>query len=179
MPATPHETGHPIPRPLRVRNRTFLALEARFAARAEGLVNTIINRALGGDPAAMRLCLERALPVGRGRPPPIQLPPVESPDDARRAMAEVTAALGAGTITIREAVQLLDAVASHLGHIPAIETVRKAARIEADLAKAAGAIGIDHVFTISEGPQAARAAAVAAAANTEPSASPDDARSTS
>jgi len=137
MPATPDQTGHLRARPLRVRNRTALALEALFAAQAKGIINAIIDRALGGDPAGMRLCLEHALPVGRGRPPPIQLPTVESPDDARRATAEVTAALGAGTITIREAVRLLDAVASHLGHIPAIEPVRKAARIEVELAQAA------------------------------------------
>src|SRR6266852_921559 len=131
-----------------------------------------LSQGQSGHPAAMRLCLARALPVGRGRPLPIRLPPVENPEDMRKAVADIDAAFAAGTITIREAAVLLGALDGHMGHIPGIEALRKAARVEADLAKAAAALGIDHVCTISEGPQAARAAAVAAAAATRAPADP-------
>jgi hypothetical protein len=171
--------GNPGDRARGARNKATLALEAMFDAQAEELVHAIIDRAVGGHPAAMRLCLERALPVGRGRPLPIRLPPLENPEDMRKAIAEISAAFGAGTITIREAAMLLGAFEGHMGHIPAIETLRKAARVEADLAKAAAALGIDRFITISEGPQAARAAAVAAAGKSDaPADPPGDARRT-
>jgi len=160
MSSTPSPAADP---PWRGRNRAILAREAWFQAQADAMVRTIVWLATGGHAAAMRLCLRCALPVGRGRPMPIRLPALESPEKQQYAVGQIAGGLHYGLITVREALALLDAIAAKGGHIPDIAQVRKIARLEESLARAAAAIGIDHAFTISEGPVAAREAAVAAA----------------
>jgi hypothetical protein len=127
------------------------------------MVREIVWRATGGHPAAMRMCLKFALPVGRGRPLPVRLPPLESPKKQRKAARTIAVAMAHGFLTLREGVQLLEAIEAQGGHIPGIEIVRKHAAIEASIANAAAAMGLDHDLTISEGPVAARAGAIAAA----------------
>lgn len=103
-------------------------------------------RAEGGDPVAMRLCMQRAVPVRRG--PPLPLGPVEDRAGARRAIAEITAALDGGRINIRQTMASLDALGDHVRRLPGVAAVRAAARVEADLARVMGAMGLDHVFTV-------------------------------
>jgi hypothetical protein len=137
------------------RNRELLAAEARFGAWAERLVGRIMARAEGGDPVAMRLCMQRAVPVRRG--PPLPLTPAETPGDVRRAMAQIAAALDAGRINIRQAMACLDALGDDVRRLPGVAAVRAAARIEADLAQVMGAMGLDHVFTVPPRSPAAHA----------------------
>jgi hypothetical protein len=132
--------------PLAARNRPLLAAEARFGAWAERLVGRVIARAEGGDPVAMRLCMARAVPVGRR--PPLALGPVEDRAGARRAIGEITAALGAGRINIRQTAACLAALGEQGRNLPGLAAVRAAAQVEADLAQATGAMGMDHFFTV-------------------------------
>jgi hypothetical protein len=145
---------HPAP-PLASRNRGLLAAEARFGAWAERLVGRVMARAEGGDPVAMRLCMARAVPVGRR--PPLALAPVEDRDGARGAIAEITAALKDGRINIRQTVACLAALGDQGRDLPGLAAVRAAAQVEADLAQAMGAMGMDHFFTVPPATVAARA----------------------
>src|SRR5205823_1160155 len=88
---------------------------------------------------------------------------LETPQEREAAVRQIGAGLNRGLLTVREAALLLGAIEARGGHIPDIAEVRRVARLETGLAKAAAAIGIDHTFTISQGPRAARAAAIAAA----------------
>jgi hypothetical protein len=81
-----------------------------FEAEAEEAVRNVIDRAKDGQPAAMRLCMERAVPTGRNRPLAIALPPIKTPDDAEAAVEVVTAELGAGNLTIQEASSLISLI---------------------------------------------------------------------
>jgi hypothetical protein len=146
--------------PLAARNRDLLAAEARFGAWAERLVGGVIARAEGGDPAAMRLCMARAVPVGRR--PPLPLGPVADRGGARRAIGEIAAALCAGRINIRQTAACLAALGEQGRDLPGLAAVRAAAKVEADLAQAMGAMGTDHFFTV---PPARAAAAEATNAN--------------
>jgi hypothetical protein len=78
-----------------------------MAERAEEVVESIRDRAKNGEPAAMRLYLERVLPTGRNRPLAIELPVIETPDDAQAALAVVTGELAAGNLTVSEAAALV------------------------------------------------------------------------
>jgi hypothetical protein len=138
-------TAH-APSALASRNRDLLAAEARFGAWADRLVGRVIARAEGGDPAAMRLCMARAVPVGRR--PPLALAPVEDRDSARRAIEEITAALDAGRINVRQTMACLMALGEQGRDLPGLAAVRAAARVEADLAQTMGAMGMDHFFTV-------------------------------
>jgi hypothetical protein len=134
------------PAPFAARNRDLLAAEARFGAWAERLVGRVMARAEGGDPAAMRLCMARAVPVGRRLP--LALGPIDDPGDARRAIGEITAALCAGRINIRQTAACLAALGDQGRDLPGLAAVRAAAKVEADLAKVMGSMGIDHIFTV-------------------------------
>jgi hypothetical protein len=149
------------PAPFAARNRDLLAAEARFGAWAERLVGRVMARAEGGDPAAMRLCMARAVPVGRR--PPVALGPVEDRDSARRAIAEITAAVAAGRINIRQTVACLAALGDQGRSLAGLAAVHAAAKVEADLAQVMGAMGMDHFFTVPLAAQGARPAAVATA----------------
>jgi hypothetical protein len=110
MRFTPGQSGNPAGRPPGSRNRKTLACEALFEAEAEEAVRNVIDRAKDGQPAAMRLCMERAVPTGRNRPLAIALPPIKTPDDAEAAVEVVTAELGAGNLTIQEASSLISLI---------------------------------------------------------------------
>ena len=67
MRFTPGQSGNPAGRPPGSRNKKTLAFEAAYEAEAEEAVRNVMDRAKGDQPAAMRLCMERAVPTGRNR----------------------------------------------------------------------------------------------------------------
>jgi hypothetical protein len=88
--------------------------------------------------------MERILPAGRGRPLPIELPPVRSTEDAQVAAGVIMDALKQGALSAREAVDLINVVGALTRLNGAIELIKKMARRE--VAKAAQTLGYDHFF---------------------------------
>jgi hypothetical protein len=144
MTFNPGQSGNPAGRAAGSRNKKTLAAEARLFEHAEELVNDLVKRAKNGEPAAMRLCMERILPAGRGRPLPIELPPVRSTEDAQVAAGVIMDALKQGALSAREAVDLINVVGALTRLNGAIELIKKMARRE--VAKAAQTLGYDHFF---------------------------------
>jgi len=70
---------------------------------AEGLTRKAVEAALGGDMAALRLCLDRIVPPRRERPVNFRIPPLKSAEDAAVAMAAITEAVAAGELLLGEA----------------------------------------------------------------------------
>jgi hypothetical protein len=83
------------------------------------LTRKAVELALGGDPTAMRLCIERVLPACRERAVKFALPPIESAGDIAAAMRAVTSALADGAITPGEAATIAAVVDTF---VRAIET---------------------------------------------------------
>jgi Family of unknown function (DUF5681) len=106
----PGQSGNPGGRPPGARNRKTLEVEALLAEQAVETAKDILDRAQRGEPAAMRLCMERIAPVGANRPILIELPPVDTPDDVAAAARAVMKALCDGAISAREAISLLTVV---------------------------------------------------------------------
>ena len=57
----------------------------------------------GGDPTAMRLCIERLIPVRKGRPVVFDLPAIETAADVANALGAIAGAMAAGELTPDEA----------------------------------------------------------------------------
>ena len=152
MTFVPGQSGNPTWRLIGALGKKTLALEAAFAAKAEALVDGVIDRAKAGHPAAMRLCMERALPIGRGRPLPIKLPVVRTAADAEAAVMEIMGALGEGAITVRETADLLRVVEGLTRTVGSIDFIKKFARKE--VAKAAAQLGMEHFFAGPPAPPA-------------------------
>ena len=136
-------SGNPAGRDPGSRNKRTIAAEEKLLARADDLVDDLVDRALRGEPAAMRLCAERVLPV-RGRPLPIDLPPIRHLDDAQTAAGVIVTALKEGALSAREAVDLLRVVEGLTRLTGTVGICKKIARRE--VARAAQTLGFEHFF---------------------------------
>ncbi len=70
----PGQSGNPSGRPRGSLNRTTLAAQTLLDGEAEKLTRKAVEMALAGDPAALRICIDRVLPPRRDRPVSIYLP---------------------------------------------------------------------------------------------------------
>ena len=150
MTFKPGQSGNPGGRAVGSRNKKTLAAEAALFDHAKELVDDLVRRAKNGEPAAMRLAMERILPAGRGRPLPIDLPSIRSTEDAHAAVDVIMDALKEGAISAREAVDLLRVVEGLTRLTAVIPFIQKVARRE--VAKAAQTLGLEHFLA---GPPAA------------------------
>src|SRR6516165_5398185 len=119
MPYEKGECGNPAGRPLGSRNRATLLMESLMADDAEAIGRKAIEMAKGGDLAAIRLCLDRLAPTRKGKPVPIELPPLEKPADSVAAAAKIAAGVASGELTPSEAAELAKVVEVY---VRAIET---------------------------------------------------------
>ena len=99
----PGQSGNPSGRPHGSRNKATLALEAILDGEGEAITRKAIEKALEGDTAALRLCLERIYPPRKSRPIALELPPIETADDVTKAHGTVIGAMAIGDITPEEA----------------------------------------------------------------------------
>src|ERR1051325_11603484 len=93
------QSGNPSGRPKGARNTTTVALENLLNGQAQALTQKAIDLALAGDITALRLCLDRILPVRKHRPVNFDLPPVNSAADAAKIASAVLTAVAIGELT--------------------------------------------------------------------------------
>lgn len=105
-PFKPGQSGNPKGRPRGARNRATVAAEALLEGEAEALTRKAVELALAGDVTALRLCMERLVPPRKDRPVCLDLPPINGPEDAQKAVNAVLAAVAAGRLTPSEAAAL-------------------------------------------------------------------------
>jgi hypothetical protein len=122
----PFGPGNPG-RPKGARNKTTLAVEMLFDGEAETLTRKAIELAKAGDITALRLCLDRIVPVRKDRPVAFALPVLEHASDAVRASGAIAKAVADGDLTPMEAAELSKVVEAYAR---AIQTTELAARIE-------------------------------------------------
>src|ERR1700720_2204897 len=107
MKFQPGQSGNPAGRPPGSLNKKTLALAAAYEAKAEEAANDVMERAKSGDPAAMRLCMERVAPAGRHRRFAFALPRIRTPEDAEAAIDAVMDGLAEGVLSLPEVAELL------------------------------------------------------------------------
>jgi hypothetical protein len=100
------QSGNPNGRPLGARNKATETAELLLDGEAEALTRKALELALKGDPAVLRLCLDRIIPPRRGRPVQLPVPPVRGAADLGGTMAAITTAATGGAITPGEAAEL-------------------------------------------------------------------------
>jgi len=107
MKFQPRQSGNPTGRPKGARHKTTLAIESLLDGEAEALTRKVIEKAKEGDIAALKLCLDRLVPMRKGRPIEIDLPDVNCASDLAKAGAVVTQQLGEGFISPEEAAAVI------------------------------------------------------------------------
>jgi hypothetical protein len=120
-------TGN-LPGPKRSRNKRTMAVEALLDGEATAITCKVIEKALGGDMTALRLCFERILPAKRDHPVGFEMPEIKTAGDAVKASSALLAACAAGTLSRSEAAEIMALV---VAHIQLIEQVEIEARITA------------------------------------------------
>jgi hypothetical protein len=81
---------------------------------AEALTRKVIDLALEGNLAAIRLCFERILPPRRDRTVAFDLPTIQSAADGLSASSAVLTACAAGTLSPGEAADVMGLIQTHL-----------------------------------------------------------------
>jgi hypothetical protein len=129
-PWRPGQSGNPRGRSVGCRNKASLIAEALIGGQAQELTRKAIDLALAGDVIALRLCLERILPVARERPCTFKLPRLETCADATAALGMIAEGMASGKLLPHEAESLSDVVASFVRTIEAAEFESRLAALE-------------------------------------------------
>ena len=122
------QSGNPQGKRSGSRHRATLALDALAEGEADAILDAMVARAKEGDVPAASLILGRVWPQRRGRPTPLDLPPVRTPADLTAATGALIAAVASGELSAEEA-QAVSAVLTV--HRTALETLELETRIAA------------------------------------------------
>jgi hypothetical protein len=96
-------SGNPSGKPKGARARVTQLAEKLLEDDRDAIVRAVIAAAKGGDPTAMGLCVERLVPLRKGRPVVFDLPPVKTAADIAGAVGELARAMAARELTTDEA----------------------------------------------------------------------------
>ena len=125
----PFAPGNPG-KPHGARHRVTRAVEELMEGEHERLTRIAIDRALEGDTAALRLCLDRIARPRRDAPISIELPPVRSAAEAAAASASLLASVAKGEVTPDEAGRIMALLESHKSIMAAGDLEQRIAALE-------------------------------------------------
>lgn len=100
-------------------NRATRAAELLLDGEAAALTRKAVEMALAGDPAALRLCLDRTVAPRRERSVELALPPIRDAADILGAIEVIAGAVGRGAITPGEGFALSQMIETFLRAIDA------------------------------------------------------------
>jgi hypothetical protein len=124
------QSGNPAGKAKGTRNGTTVALENMFEDEARDITRKVIELAKDGDTVALRLCLDRLMPVRKDRPILFTLPPIDTAEDLTKATNALLQGVAAGEITPSEAAELSKLVDAHMKAIEAVEFASRLAALE-------------------------------------------------
>jgi hypothetical protein len=112
------------------RLQITLALESLLDGQAHALTQKAIDLALDGDLIALRICLDRILPVRKNRPIEFALPAIETIADAPKAIGAITAAVASGEISVTDAADVSRLVETYVRAIEASDLDKRLRALE-------------------------------------------------
>ena len=121
------KSGNPAGRPKGIRDRR-LALQALIEPHAEALVHQLVQRALDGDTAALRIAIERLVPSLKAVDLPVPLPNLSGP--LSQQGAKVLGAMSRGEIGTSDAKQVIDALSAQARLLEISELERRIIELE-------------------------------------------------
>ena len=130
MPFQPGESGNPAGRPLGSRNKTTIMAEQLLDGEAEEIIRKLIDNAKKGEAFAAKLCVERLVPLRKGRAIALEVEPVASPADAMAAAVAIMRALNAGDLSAAEAADLAKTVEACANIVTITDLSERLARLE-------------------------------------------------
>lgn len=126
----PGQSGNPAGRPKGARHKSTMAALALLEGEAKGLTRKAIDEALGGNMVALKLCLERLVPVAKDRPVDITFPKVNDASDLAKLTATLLFAVGNGDLDPGQAASLAKVVEIHRNTLEMEEIESRLKKIE-------------------------------------------------
>lgn len=130
-------SGNPKGKPEGSRNKVTLAAEGILDGEAEALTRKAIEMALAGDGTALRLCIERLMPVRKERRVKFNLGKVEGVADHPSAQSRIAQAVASGELAPGEGLTLSSMLDSQRRSLETAELGERLAKIEQRLGDAA------------------------------------------
>ncbi len=128
-------SGNPSGRPPGSRNKATEVMEQLLEGESERLIRKAIELALKGNPIALRLCVERLLPVCKERRIQLDLKEVPNPTDLPLDYSDVIVAVAEGRITPGEGSSLAGILTAHICNIEPADLARRVQELESHLDK--------------------------------------------
>jgi hypothetical protein len=128
------QSGNPKGRPVGSRNKKTIVREAILSASGKAVADGIAALAAAGHGPAMRLWMDTILPR-KERAVTIELPPINTRQDAQAARNRILAEMGEGEITPEEARRMLRVVQMIEAAAQLSVSPQRLARLEARVAK--------------------------------------------
>jgi hypothetical protein len=129
------QSGNPAGRPIGARNAATQLAEALLDGEAEALTRKLVELALDGNPAMLRLAVERIVPR-RARTRPFPLPAINTAADLVPAMAAIARAAAEGVITPFDAAEMARLVETALRAAEIGDFERRLAELEREVEEA-------------------------------------------
>jgi len=130
MQFQPGESGNPAGRPPGARNKATLLAEALLEGEAQEIMLAAIKKAKEGDPAVLRLCLDRMAPRPRDCAVEFELPKLETAADALAATAAILDAVAKGKLTPSAGGEITKIVDSFRRSVEATDFEARLAQLE-------------------------------------------------
>src|ERR1700730_8185272 len=102
----PGVSGNPTGKPKGARCRVTVLAEKLMADNAQDIIQATIDAAKNGDSVAMRLCVERLVPIRKWVPAPVDLPTSDSLSGVVAALNEIAELVASGKLDIESGVPL-------------------------------------------------------------------------
>jgi hypothetical protein len=134
----PGQSGNPAGKPKGARHKTTLAMEVLLEGEADAITRKAIEMAKAGDLIAIRIVMDRLLPVRRERSVSLDMPKINSASDLIAAASALTEAAADGQITPGEAASLSTLVGNVAKAIETIELAERLAKLEEQIAAKGG-----------------------------------------
>ena len=127
------QSGNPKGRPQGSRHRVSTAVQNLLEGEGEALTRKCIELAMAGNITALRLCLDRILPVRRDRHVGFRLPSLTTASDALAATRALAEGVADSEITPCEASELQKLVDGFTRQLELVEIEQRLAVVEAKL----------------------------------------------
>jgi hypothetical protein len=124
------QSGNPRGTKAGSKHKATLFVESLLSGEADALVRKLIETAKAGDPACLKICIDRLLPALKSRPISFKLPKLRTIADAQNALSAIIAGTASGAILADEAATLASVISSFVKTVEVAEFEERLATLE-------------------------------------------------
>jgi len=130
MPFKSGQSGNPGGRKKGSRNKATVAAQTLIEEDAENITRKCVEMALEGDITAIKLIMERLIPIRKDLPVGFRLPVIKSAENLFKASGAILKAVSKGELTPQEAQSISGVLEVHRRSLETIELEKRLGELE-------------------------------------------------